>query len=139
MKSPLAKTIVKYTVTVGISIAMLAVYVFSRVEWSQLGTVGALKLYLVLCDGCTIPGVTFLMLGCLISLSNRGALDGIGYLTTYAVNRLIPGRAHLVERYSEYLERKRENRATGYGFLYVTGLIFLGLAGIFMVLFYSIY
>jgi hypothetical protein len=58
---------------------------------------------------------------------------------SYAVKALIPGKRGDIERYGDYVERKRANRATGYGFLIITGLVFMGFAAIFMILFYCVY
>lgn len=139
MRSPLEKNLMKYGVSVGISLILVYIYVSSRLDLSNLATVERVDLYLILCDGCTIPGLLMLMCGFLMTISNQGALDGVGYVAANAIKMLIPGAATKTERYIEYVERKRANRVKGYGFLYVVGLVFLGLAAIFMALFYSLY
>ena len=140
MKNPRTAKILKYAISFGVSLILLAVYFFIRVKPADLAGTPAVTLYLNLCDGCTIPGVLFLMLGLLVTLSNEGALDGLGYVASFALRKLVPGMGGAEdETYADYLERKRENRVKGYGFLYVTGLVFLALAGIFMALFYSVY
>ena len=139
MKTPLAKNLVKYGVSIGIGLVLAYIYVAARLDLGDLASVERVDLYLILCDGCTIPGLLLLMSGFMMTISNQGALDGVTYVLTNAVRMLIPGAATRMERYKEYVERKRENRVKGYGFLYVTALIFLILAGIFMALFYALY
>ena len=136
---PWVKNALKYGITSIVCLALTVTYVTLRIDLSQLGEVPAVMLYRVLCDGFTVPGVIVLMLGCLVWLSTQGSLDGVGYLLSCAVKALVPGMRGNIERYGDYLERKRGNRATGYGFLIITGLVFMAFAGIFMILFYSVY
>ncbi len=118
-------------------VALLAcIYIFNR-DFAQLELVDK---YLVLCDAFTVPGVLLLMIGCLVWASTQGALDGLGYAVNQAIAALIPGkRLGADERYGDYLERKRNNRAKGYGFLFYSGLITMAVALIFMGLYYSLY
>ena len=139
MRSPLSKTLIKYGISFGISLLLAYVFVAARVDFHNLSATAAVDWYLILCDAFTIPGFVFLMLGCLMSLSSGGALDGVSYVLQNAVKMLIPGGALRMERYYEYKERKRANRAKGYGFLYITGLVCMALALIFMFLFYRVY
>ena len=133
------KNILKYGITSAICLALTVTYVTLRIDLTNLAAVPTVTLYRVLCDGFTVPGIIVLMLGCLVWLSTQGAMDGVGYLMSYAVKALIPGKRGDIERYGDYIERKRANRATGYGFLIITGLVFMGFAAIFMVLFYCVY
>ena len=94
--------------------------------------------YLTLCDAFTIPGMLYVLFAVLLSISNEGALDGVGYCVKQAIRMLTP-KGLGGEKYDEYLERRRKNRVKGYGFLYVVGGVFMALAGIFMALFYSLY
>lgn len=98
-----------------------------------------LEKYRMLCDAFTIPGLLMLMVGLLLLISNEGMFDGLLYALSYAVKTLIPlwGRDH--ERYYDYVERKREKRVHGYGFLFVSGAVFMVIALVFLILFYSIY
>ena len=115
------------------------VCVVLRVDITNLAEVPAVDLYLVLCDAFTIPGLLALMFALLLSVSNTGALDGVGYVAINALKMLIPGAARNMERYNEYVERRRANRATGFGMLYVTALIFMALSAVFLVLFFSVF
>ena len=139
MRSTLSKALTKYGISFGISLLLVFVFVYTRVDFSNPSDTPAVDWYLLLCDAFTIPGLLFLMLGCMMTLSTQGALDGVTYVMKNAVKMLLPGAALKMERYYEYVEYKRANRAKGYGFLYVTGLVCMAFAVIFMVLFYSIY
>ena len=96
--------------------------------------------YLILCDAFTVPGILLIMFGFLVLLSNSGALDGISYALQDLKRVFIPGAGlEKHERYSDYVERRRQKKATGYGFLFVVGGICTAIALVFMALFYSVY
>lgn len=95
--------------------------------------------YRMLSDAFTVPGILLLMFGCLIWISNLGALDGLAYAVSFAVRSLIPGGRYRDEKYGDYVERKREKRVKGYGFLFISGSVTMAVAIVFMILFYSLY
>ena len=53
--------------------------------------VSLMEKYRMLCDAFTIPGLLFLMLGLLMSISKQGALDGVTYVVSHGLKMLIPG------------------------------------------------
>lgn len=98
----------------------------------------AVNKYRLLCDAFSVPGVLLVMFGALVWASNEGALLGVSYVVRFAVFSLIPGkRLQREEKYGEYVERKRDQKTTGYGFLFYSGLVSLAVAAVFLVLFYS--
>ena len=101
------------------------------------GTEPPAERYMKLCDAFTIPGVSLTMLSALIALANAGSLTGVGYMMSYLFSRLIPGLGVRGESYADYLERKSADRVKGYGFILHVGLLFLGIAVAFLVLFYQ--
>ena len=132
--------IVKYGISAGLALLLAYAFVSFRVEeLSDLARLSEVELYRILCDAFTVPGLLFLMAGLLMTVSNAGALDGVGYVVSNAVKMLIPGKAAKMERYKEYLDRKRENRPKGYGFLYVVGGATMAVAMVFLLLFYQVY
>lgn len=136
MSSTLKANLLKYGTTSAIGILLVWLYFWIQFEdLSVLADLETLELYRRVCDAFTVPGVLILMGGCLVWLSNEGALDGVSYAVSFAIRMLIPGMGGH-ERYSEYLERKRSNRVKGYGFLFIVGGIFLGIALVFMALYY---
>ena len=139
MNSSLKKILMKYGISVAAGLLLAFIYINPRVDLSNLAAVEKSQLYLTICDGFFVPGILMLMFGFLMSIGNQGAMDGVTYVLVNAARMLIPGGALKAERYKEYVERKRENRVKGYGFLYVVALVFLAVSGIFMALFYSVY
>ena len=139
MSSPLKKNLIKYGVTVALSFGLAFLFVYLRVDFKNPAETELVEWYRILCDAFTIPGLLLLMFGCLMSLSNAGAMDGLGYAVVNGLKMLIPGGALKMERYKEYLERRRANRVRGYGFLYIVGAVCMAIALIFMILFYGIY
>ncbi len=138
MSSPLKKNLTKYAIGSAIALLMAYAFVALRVDFENPGETALVDWYLILCDAFTVPGLLYLMFGAFMSLSNAGAMDGLGYVTGNALKMLIPGVKNF-ERYKEYLERRRENRVRGYGFLYGIGFACMAVSGVFMVLFYSLY
>lgn len=95
--------------------------------------------YRILCDAFTIPGMMMILIGLLIAVSNEGAFDGLLYAVTYAAKALIPfGRQNGHEKYADYVERKREKRVSGYGFMFISGAVFMVVAMVFLILFYRL-
>lgn len=139
MSSSLRKNLIKTAVALVLCFALAYAFVVLRVDLNDLGAVAKVDLYLILCDAFTIPGLLVLMFALLMSISNMGALDGVGYVVKYALKMLVPTAAANAERYNEYLERRKANRVKGYGFLYVAAGICLAIAAVFLVLFYSLY
>lgn len=120
--------------------AVVAVFVTAYVRAKADTALTQADWYLVLCDAFTVPGILLTMLGCLIWASSQGAMDGLAYCIRWAVFSLIPGkRLARDETYGDYVERKRENRTKGYGFLFYSGLLTIAVAIVFMVLFYQVY
>lgn len=95
--------------------------------------------YRVLCDAFTIPGAMMVLFAMLFSLNNLGALDTIAYLMSFLPRMLAPGAFGEPEKLIDYVERRREKRTKGYGFLYIVGFIFLGFAVYYLVKFYSVF
>ena len=124
--------LIKYGITLGLGLVMAYVYVSLRDFSAQT----LVEKYRILCDAFTTPAVLFIMSGALVSVSNAGALDGLIYVVTQGLGMLIPGKGLGTESYRDYVERVSENRVKGYSFLYISGLILLVVALIFMALFY---
>ena len=135
MKQKIRRCLIKYG-SCALAVAGLA--------WLYLGQrdlAGATKQeqYRMWCDAFTIPGVILVMLGGMVWASTQGALDGLAFCLRYAALSLIPGRQTArEEKYADYLERKQKNRAKGYGFLFISGLITMAVAVVFLALYYSV-
>lgn len=95
--------------------------------------------YRVLCDAFSIPGIMMVLFALLFSLNNLGALDTIAYLMSFLPRMIAPAAFGEPEKLIDYVERRREKRTKGYGFLYIVGFIFLGIAIFYLVKFYSVF
>lgn len=136
MSSTWKTNLLKYGISSAVGFLMVLLYFCLHLD--SLGDFAELESvdqYLMICDAFTVPGVLILMMGCLVSLSNEGAFNGVSYVVSFAVRSLIPGLGGH-ERYNEYLERKSANRVKGYAFLYIVGAVFLAVALAFMALYY---
>ena len=134
MSRSLKANLIKSGITAVVGGALAYFYVSVR----DFGSQTLMEQYRILCDAFTIPGLVLVCFALLLTLSNEGALDGVGYVLKQALRMLTP-KGLGGEKYNEYLERRRKNHVKGYGFLYIVGGVFLLIAGIFLVLFYSLY
>lgn len=128
--------LLKYGITIVIGLVFVFAYFALRVSGIQeILQQDTPTLYLWICDSFTVPGVVIIMMGCLVSLSNEGAFNGIGYCLSTAGRMLNPVTRGDLERYGDYLERKGSKKVKGYGFLYIVGGVFLAVAIVFMLLY----
>ena len=96
--------------------------------------------YRLISDAFTIPGLLLIFSALFIWVSNAGALDAISYCLHVAISALIPGkRAQGIERYADFIERRRNKIIKGYAFLYVVGGACLVISIVFMLLFESVH
>lgn len=136
MKSDLKTNLIKYGICVAFALLMVWIYFSLRLDSVQ--DFSALELaerFVLISDAFTIPGGILLMSGVLVALSNNGALDGVGYAMRLMVRMLIPGMGRKQERYGDYVERKKDKKLNGYGFLFISGGFFLLIGIVFMVLY----
>lgn len=124
--------LIKYGISGGVCLLLAIVYAVSS-DFLNLEQKDQLR---ILCDAFAIPGMLCIFGGLLVWLGNEGTFDGIGYVLSYAFHALLPGSLNKRESYKEYLDRKRDKRTTGYGFIFVVGLVFLAIAFLFLALFY---
>lgn len=136
MKLPQRSTLVKYGVAAGIGILMMCGYLSSqKAEYGSLLNRDNLDQLRLICDAFCIPGIMLLLSGCLVAVTNEGALDGLKYLGHYMVHMLIPGKRDSTKRYLEYVEESRAKRVTGYHFLFHVGGVFLLIGIVFYVMY----
>ena len=93
----------------------------------------------MLTDAFTIPGI-LLSLGCaLIFISNQGGFNGLFYGLRRGKEILLPFLPHEYVKYPEYVEKRKEKKVTGYGFILHVGLVFLAVGIVLLVLFNARY
>ncbi len=134
----------KYMITaaIGIVLAVIALLV-KRVFAAS----SARDVFRILADAFTIPGGLLLTTGLGIWILNQGGFDGLIYMTRVlfrtktqskegSISENEEGR---VEPYSEFIiKRHNAQQATGYSFIIVTAVVFLALAGVFIILYFSV-
>ena len=99
-----------------------------------------LEQYRMLSDAFTIPGVILIMVGFLVMIANAGNLMGVAYTVGHAIRNLVPFANRRDERYYDYYKRKKEQgKVTGYGFIFITGAVFMAVSLVFYALFYMHY
>lgn len=135
MSKRLRNILLKYGITAAFCGALVVFYCSVR-DFSKMELV---ERYRTLCDAFTIPGLLALCFGALLWVSNDGLFYGLGYCLEVAWRALIPGARYKMERYYDYVERKKGKKVTGFGFLFVCGGVCMAIALIFMVLFYQLY
>lgn len=129
MSSQVQRRLVKYGCCAGFVGLMAWVYISLR-DFSGASRVQKL---MMLCDAFTVPGVLLLSVGLLVMLANAGAVDGLLYALSVAGKALIPGGRKRIERYSDFVDRRHEKPAKGYGFLLISGGVTMGIALIFLI------
>ena len=127
-------TIKKYVISVGIAIGMVFLTLWFQEFWKQTELVVKYK---ILSDAFTVPGLVFILVGCLVFLTNEGSLTALGYMLKRLGKMLNPFSNKDMERYADYVESRK--KVTGYSFLFYTGLFFSVIAAVFIILFYSVY
>ena len=126
--------LIKYGSCSAFTAAMAAVHVALNRGFAEMETV---QKYRVLCDAFSIPGLLLVLFGVLVWLINQGSLDAISYAVRTGLRRLIPGGGlQQPESYWDYLEKRKQKRIRGYGFLFLAGAAALVISGVFMALFY---
>lgn len=129
MSDRVKSLLIKY----GCSTLFVAVMAYSYIAARDFAGAKTWEKMVMICDALTVPGMLLLMVGALIWAANTGALDGITYAVGFAFRALIPGGRHKDERYADYVERQREKRVKGYGFLLITGGITMAVATVFLI------
>ena len=96
----------------------------------------AFERYRILADAFTIPAMLSILVGTLIWVSTTGFFDFVSYSITVGFRTHLPfSRQEKAERYYDYKVRKNQKRFSGYGFLLISGAIYLVIAIIFNALF----
>ena len=135
MSNRLKVNLLKY----GISALVCGGMVYFYIAVRDFSTQSLMEQYRILCDAFTIPGVLAIMFAFLLAISNDGFFLGLSYAVGVAMKALIPGGRLKIEKYYDYVERRKGKKITGYGFLFLVGGVCLAAAVVFMVLFYRLY
>ena len=137
MSDELKKKLLKYGITAGLGALMAFITmnnygIFAATEWKAISK--------ILADAFTIPGMLFILIGCLVWVSGDGFFDGISYALSYTFKLLVPGAEKKMPKYADYVELKRDKREKNkfsFAFLFIVGGIYLLIAIIFIILYYA--
>lgn len=95
--------------------------------------------FLNLSDAFFVPGIVVFLVGVLVWVSTTGFFDSIAYVVNIGFRALVPFmRRGEYEKYYDYKLRKGEKRIKGYGFILISGLIYLLIGAIFAILFFTV-
>lgn len=130
----LKQLLIKYAVAVAICTGIFFMVLFMRDFFSQTELSQKIR---YLSDAFTISGVLTVSFSLLIFLSDEGAFDGIGYALKSAIRVIIPMTGvKKAESYKDYRDRKHsKGKVKGYAPALITGLFFLLLGIVFMIIF----
>ena len=120
------------------SIIVNAYLVYSYATSRDIGALAQVDQYHILCDAFFLPGLIMVFLGLLMVMNNLGALDTMAYGFSYVLHMLAPGAFDKMDSYLDFIEKRRANRGSGYGFLLVVGTVMVVIAIVFLVLYYSV-
>ena len=137
MSKRMKSNLLKYGISGGIAFVLIWIYCTTRNLWLQI----PMERWRILCDAFTIPGLTYIMVGFLMMIANEGFFDMLSYACSKAVGMFLPGRGFSDdgEKYYDYVQRKKDKRVSGFGFLFVVGGVLMAFALLFLFLFYRLY
>ena len=136
MNSTIKRILIKYSAAIAVGAGLVLLFLYLN----EYGTMAdPVSKYKALADAFTIPGISFLMVGCLVYASSDGFFDTISYGLGKLARSLVPFSQKKDETFYDYKKRKSENRLSGYSFLFFTGLLFMAVAAVFMILFFKVY
>ena len=136
----MSKTLKTRLIQYGVCLAITGIFMGIFIGSSGFGTLTLQQKYLVLADSLTIPGLMMVFSGGLSWLARDGVFDGIVYIGRYVVSMLIPGKAYWRQKYGDFIAQRRDKRSTmSVSFLFISGGVCLGLALLFIWLFYRAY
>lgn len=132
MKKQTKTLLIKYGCSIGACLVLSLWRIFSE----NVLAVELREQYRVIGDSFFLYGFLCFASGMMLWLSQEGAFDGVGYVLSYAWHAILPGTQKKRESYKDYLERQRGKDKIGFGFLIVTGLLFILISAVFTILFH---
>ena len=101
------------------------------------------KVYKVLADAFTVPGVLLVCVGCLQFCVSHGAFYGIQYVIHSLLVNHNWSRTRFKDKetYTEYVESKKEkagDKATVSPYLFFVGLLFIAISIIFVIAYHNV-
>lgn len=135
MRDDVKLLIKKYGIATAIATMMTLFVIYIR-DYSN--DMNLLDKYWILADAFTVPGVIFIMVGCLVAISTTGFFDSIAYAMKGLARAVLPFYDKSDEKYYDYKTKREEKRFKGYGFIFVVGGIFTAISLVFTALYMSL-
>ena len=132
----IVRNIIKYAIAILVGAGLLYLYMWLN-DFSKATELT--EKYRMLTDAFSIPGIILIMVGGLVFASTDGFFDMITFGLGKAKNMLIPFSKRNNETFYDYKQRKSKNRLSGYSFLFFTGIAYLTVGIVFLILFYKAY
>lgn len=126
------KKLKRYLITIGIGLLGSFGVAYSKGVFSQTELY---KVFHILTDSFFVPAVMITGIGALIFVSNEGAFDGVTYAVTSFIDIFRKNKKNKYHTYYDYKESKA-NRDGSFGYLLISGLLFMVLSGIMLWLYY---
>lgn len=132
MSENLRKTLLRCVIAAALGLLFAVTFLWN----TGLFDLPASDRYRLLSDAFLIPGFFMVGTGLLIWMSNDGMFLGVSFVLSRAVSFLLPfARLGTNENYRDYTERKSGKKVKGYSFLFFTGVLFLAISAVFVLLF----
>ena len=136
MKENKLKLVWKYLICFGVmgvfTVGMLISFGFSF-------TNDLIDIYRDLADAFTVPGLLAVLIGALVWVPTTGFFDALTFGVGILFKGLLPfKKGERFERFYDYKARKDEKRFTGYGFIVISGAVYLAIGIVFTALFSKI-
>lgn len=130
-----SKPWLKYFIAFGVGLVMM-VLLFWKFGLFSGEKLYDFEIYRIVADSCFVPGILIFSSGALVWVSRNGAFDALGYSIKYFFNiRFRRDNELTKETFYEYKERRSKEPKTPCLYLVLTGLFFMAVAAVFVVLF----
>ncbi len=96
------------------------------------------RIYKLLSDGFLVVGMLAFGIGLLVSFSTLGAFNFLSFTALKIASKFAHTMPIATMSYGDYVNSKKKSNAK-FGYLLITGAVFLVVCGIFIALFYSVY
>ena len=94
--------------------------------------------YLILSNGFFYSGVLVFGIGVLVFVSNEGAFNFLSYAAQKLLSRFVHTMKAATMSYTDFVVFRNQREKAPFGFLLLVGLFFIALAGVFVLLYYSV-
>ncbi len=128
--------LIRYGVCAVIATALLFLILVTNGYWGLTEPQERLR---VLCDAFSLPGLLLVLSSGLILAANAGTFNGLLYGLKVGIEIVLPFLPHKYVKYRDFVEKRKGKRIKGYGFICYTGLVFLAVGIVLLIIFHVQY